>query len=279
MIFIPDAVIDALIAEDVPYIDLTTHLLDIGSREGEMAYFTREDAVLCGTEEVRRILERFHLSVTFSLPSGSAVEAGQTFLRAAGKAEALHMAWKVCQTIFEYCSGIATKTRKMVELARRENPHVSIVTTRKSFPGTKALAIKAVIAGGAMPHRLGISETILVFEQHMKFLGGLQGFLKQVPELKQKACEKKLIVEAHSVEDGLLLLKAGVDGLQLDKLSPAVLKEAVPRLREANPGAVLLAAGGITEQRVAEYARTGVDALVTTSVYQAKPLDIGVRMK
>jgi len=278
MMYISDEVIDKLLAEDVPYLDLTTWALGIGERTGEIVYFTRENAVLCGTEEVLRIMERLHIKVDLSLPSGSEIKADEVFLRARGRAADLHMAWKVCQNIFDHCSGIATKTRQMTKLAQAVNPRAVIVTTRKGFPGTKALSIKAVLVGGAFPHRLGLSETVLVFRQHMNFMGGLDGFIAALPEIKHHVCEKKLIVEAHSVEDGIKLCRAGVDGLQFDKLPADVLGAAVPQLKAINPHLVILAAGGITEKNLAKYAQTGVDALVTTSLYSARPIDIGVKI-
>ena len=65
-------------------------------------------------------------------------------------------------TSWDIASGIATRTSQIVKKAKAVNPSVVVVTTRKAFPGTKKVAIKAIIAGGALPHRLGLSETILV---------------------------------------------------------------------------------------------------------------------
>lgn len=279
MIYISDQAIDQLIGEDVPYLDLTTWTMGFGEVLGRMTYFTREDCVLCGTEEVLRIMAKLNLSVDFSIPSGSRIKKGAEFLVASGKAQDLHMAWKVCQNIFDHCSGIATKTRNLIDLVEVENPNMEVVTTRKGFPGTKALSIKAIMVGGAFPHRLGLSETVLVFKQHLNFIGGLQGLMKEIPVIKHKLCEKKLIVEADCMEDALALCKGGVDGIQFDKMSAAILKKGVPMLREISPQIALLAAGGINETNVREYAQTGVDAIVTTSLYQAKPIDIGVRIE
>lgn len=278
MMYIPDTVIDQLINEDVPYIDLTTWCLGIGEEMGQIEYFTREDAVLCGTEEAVRILQKLNIEVDLSIPSGTCIKAKDTFLKAKGKAQALHMAWKVCQNIFDHSSGIATNTKKLVDLAKTKNSNISIVTTRKGFPGTKALSTKAVMMGGAFPHRLGLSETILVFKQHINFLGGFAKFLEIVPEIKHKICEKKLIVEADSIEEALLLCKAKVDGIQFDKLSPDELKEGLLKLRMISPDITILAAGGINETNIKEYADTGIDAIVTTSLYSAKPIDIGVKI-
>lgn len=71
MLRISDARLDELIAEDVPYIDLTTEVLGIGNVAGELSYYTRENCVLCGTEEVTRMIEHVGARVEESLPSGT----------------------------------------------------------------------------------------------------------------------------------------------------------------------------------------------------------------
>jgi molybdenum transport protein len=189
------------------------------------------------------------------------------------------VAWKVSLNILEYCSGIATRTRSLLETAREVAPGIPILTTRKSFPGTKELAIKAVIAGGGSPHRLGLSETILIFKQHTAFLSGAAELAVKLGEMRREVCEKKIIVEVETVDQALDLARGKVDGLQFDKLSPDQMQVAVEQIREINPRIVLLAAGGINENNVAAYAATGVDAIVTTCVYFGKPADIAVQMK
>lgn len=278
MFSIPEETIAQYIKEDVPYIDLTTLVLGIGGREGKMSFYSREEAVLCGTEEVGRLCARVGARVTGCRPSGYLASPGETFLEVEGKAEELHMAWKVSLNILEYSSGIATRTRRMIDAAKSVNPLVSVVATRKGFPGTKELAIKAVIAGGGLPHRLGLSETILIFKQHLNFLGGLEGLLKIIDGVRSRACEKKIIVEADSLEDAAALCRAGVDGIQFDKVPPRELTSYVSQLREIDPRVVLLAAGGVNVNNVAEYSETGVDAIVTTSVYFGKPVDMSVKM-
>lgn len=278
MLFISDDAIDRLIAEDVPYMDLTTWLLGIGEKQGKIEYFTREPAVVCGTEEAVRVFEKLRIRPDIVLSSGTPVEPGQVLLSGSGSADSLHKAWKVCQNLLDHSSGIASKTRRLVSAAEAVNPDITVLTTRKSFPGTKALGLKAVMTGGALPHRLGLSETLLVFRQHMDFLGGFDAFLKMIPVLKKKCCEKKLIAEADDMERGVALCRAGIDGIQFDKLSAAELKKGVAVLRGINPDVILFAAGGITEENAAEYANTGVDALVTTNLFSARPTDIGTRM-
>lgn len=278
MIYIPDEAIDRMIGEDIPYLDLTTWALDIGGQRGKIEYFSREKAVLCGTEEAMRMLVKLGVTPDFSLPSGTVVEPGQIFLSGTGTAQSLHMAWKVTQNLLECCSGIATKTRRMVDIVKSVNPSVTIASTRKSFPGTKAMSVKAILCGGAAPHRLGLSETVLVFKEHAAFCGGPDAFLERIGELKSRVPEKKLVVETDSVEYALRLCRAGVDCLQFDKLPPEELLAGSAELRAANPNVVLLAAGGIDEHNAAAYAASGVDVLVTTGLFFAKPLDMSVRL-
>ena len=89
-----------------------------------------------------------------------------------GAAADLHVAWKVCLNTFDHLSAVATKTRMMVNAAHVENPRCEILTTRKSMPGAKDLLTSAIMAGGAFPHRLGLSETVLVFENRFLLFDG-----------------------------------------------------------------------------------------------------------
>lgn len=274
---ISDERLERLIAEDVPYFDLTTHALGIGEAAGSIEYYTREACVLCASEEASRIMAKLGLEVDWAAPSGTRLAAGEAFLRAHGRAEDLHAAWKVCLNLVDHCSAVATKTDAMVERARMVSPSCELLTTRKSFPGIKDLLTKAVLVGGATPHRLGLSETVLVFDHHRAFMGGLEGFLEELPAIRRRCVEKKIFVEA-GVDEALVLAKAGVDGIQFDKVDPERLALAVREIRGSAPGVALVAAGGIGPQNVAEYAATGVDGLVTTAPFSAKPLDMSVRM-
>ena len=275
IICLPDSEIERFLEEDAPYGDLTTHLLGIGQLPGEISFSTRHETTLCGTEEAARLLATCGCSITRTTPSGSQLPAGETFLKATGPAAALHTGWKVAVNLLEYASGIATRTARIVTAAREINPCIAVLTTRKTFPGTKKLAIKAICSGGALPHRLGLSETILVFKQHTVFLGGLEPFLRHLETLKREALETKIIVEADSTEEALLIAGSGVDVVQVDKLPADQLKALVDQIRQINPAIKVSAAGGINEQNAAAYAASGVDILVLSSVYFGKPADIG----
>ena len=268
--------IERFVDEDVPYGDLTTSLLDIGHLDGKITFTSRETTTLCCTEEAARVLERCGASVTSCMQSGTTVDAGVVILSANGPAGALHAGWKVALNMLEYASGIATRTRTIVNRVTAVKPGIRVVTTRKSFPGTKKVAMKAIMAGGALPHRLGLSESVLVFRQHTAFCGGLDNFLQTITDLKAKTAEHKIIVEAETAEEAMKIVAAGVDVVQIDKLPPEELSLLVRQLHQEAPSVNVSAAGGITAQNASAYAETGVDILVLSSVYFGKPSDIAV---
>ena len=277
--YLTDAEVERFIEEDLPYGDLTTHLLGVGNMPGRIVFSTREETTVCCSEEAARVLAKCGATVTSYMPSGTNLSAGFEFLAADGPAHALNAGWTVALNLLEYASGIASRTQRIVRKTAAVNPALSVVTTRKSFPGTKKVAIKAITAGGALPHRLGLSETVLVFKQHTAFLGGLESFLATVGELRSKARETKIIVEADNGEEALLVARSGADIVQLDKMAPAELEHTVRTIRAGNPHILISAAGGIDESNAAEYAATGIDLIVLSSVYFGKPSDIGVTMQ
>lgn len=271
--------LEKFIEEDIPYFDLTSYSLGIKNKMAKISYFTREDCVISGSEEVSGIFEILGIKTIKSIPSGSRVEKGTEIISGSGDVEKIHYAWKVGQNLLDNVCGIATKTRRLVDLLENNGFDMPILTTRKVFPGTKKQVTKAILMGGAIPHRMGLSETILVFDQHKEFLGGIEKFIERLKDVKNKFCEKKIIVEVNEIEESLILANAGIDGLQFDKLSPEKLTEAIKELKKINDKIIILAAGGINEENILEYAKTGVDGIVTTSMYHAKPVDIGVRIE
>lgn len=274
--YISDSTIDQWIKEDVPYIDLTTSLLGINSEKGNMSFTARHDMIAAGIDEAIRLLEKLDLEIVQFSPSGTSVKKDECFLMVKGSTKALHIGWKISLNILEYCCGIATRTHCLVMRAQAVQPDISILTTRKCFPGTKELSIGAVLAGGGMPHRLGLSETILIFQQHINFLGGLSQTAKAIHRLRSQACEKKIIIEAKTEKEALEMARMEIDGLQFDKFPPAHLTTLVKQIRTIKPDLLLIAAGGINADNVALYAATGVNALATTWTYFGKPADIQV---
>jgi molybdenum transport protein len=227
---------------------------------------------VCATEEAVRLFELAGASARLVAGSGAALLAGETLLEAQGSAAALHRAWKTAQTLVEWASGIASATAAIVAAA----DGVAVACTRKNVPGTKALSAKAVLAGGGAMHRLGLSETLLVFHEHRLYLD--EAPADTVARLRRSQPEKKIVVEVGNLDDARLWAEAGADVLQLEKFTP----EAVSACRQAmslnalQRPPLLAAAGGVRADNAAAYVAAGADFLVTSAPYTAPPRDVQV---
>ena len=151
-----------------------------------------------------------------------------------------------------------------------------LACTRKNFPGTRALVAKAVHAGGAISHRLGLSETLLVFPEHRLFVEKAT-LPEAFARLKLANPEKKLVAEAKDIEEALFLAGSGADVLQLERFTPEELAECRRVLKARALEALLAPAGGVTRQNAVAYAQAGADFLVSSAPYFAPPRDVEVR--
>jgi molybdenum transport protein len=267
-----------LLQEDTQGLDLTTLGLEIGSREGVMTFKSKFDITLSGMSEVLKIQKELDIETKIYKHDGEKIQAGETILESFANAEALHKAWKISQNVLEYMSGVATYTNDLLQAAKEVNPNISIATTRKNFPGSKKLMLDAVLCGGGVPHRLGTYDSILLFEQHRDFFSSDEEFERHFYKLKSRFLEKRVAVEVDSYAQALYFAKLGADVLQCEKMSFAELSQCVT-IREEYPHILVAATGGINHSNIVEYAKCGVNAIVTSSPYHAKPQDIKVTMK
>jgi len=276
MICFFDSELERLLADDVPFGDLTTDQLGLAGAAGRMDFSARGAMVPALVEAAARLLELAGAKVALSARSGDALAAGAPILSAQGPAPALLRGWKVAQTLIEIWSGVASATRDIVEEARAASPDICVAGTRKNTPGTKKFAAAAVESGGAVMHRLGLSETILVFPEHLAFLPGAS--LEEIAtKLRRQSPEKKLAIEVKSHDQALAAARARFHLIQAEKFSPAEIARLAEALRGLHGRPLLAAAGGVKRDNARAYAEAGADILVTSAPYSAAPKDVAVR--
>ncbi len=161
-----DAELTRLQSEDVQYADLTTETSGIGQREARLEFCARQEMVVCAIEEAARLFKLCGATVELSAQSGQKVNKDALLLEVQGTAAVLHRVWKTAQVLVEWASGISLASAAIASAA---GP-VAMACTGKNVPGTKALSVKAVRAGGATMHRLGLSESLLLFHEHRLYL-------------------------------------------------------------------------------------------------------------
>ena len=271
-----DSVLDDLLHDDSPCGDATTWGLGIGDLPGRLVFRARHPQTVCCTEEAARMGILRDLVPEGLIPSGTPVEAGTVLLNLSGRAADLHRVWKTAQTLMEYAAGIASATAELVAAARRGNPKIAVACTRKQMPGTKAMSVKAILAGGSVPHRLGLSETLLVFAEHRAFLSG-EAPDSMVARLHDSWPERRVVVEVGNAEEAAIWIEAGADVIQLEKCSPETVSRVVS-LASSRP-VKIAAAGGVTIANAEAYARAGAHFLVSSAPYNAPPRDVAVTLE
>lgn len=259
-----------LIEDDVYCGDLTTASLGIGSRPGGFQFRARRSMRLCGVEEAARMCLLNRIDAQVDARSGASLGPGELILTGYGTAAALHRVWKAAQVFVEWASGIATSASEIVAAAGT----TPVACTRKNVPGTKAMSVKAVRAGGATMHRLGLSETLLLFPEHQQFLDEPPALT--LARLKAQEPEKKIVVEVAEIEAALAWAEAGADVLQLEKFPPKAVMACRSALAAKDLHPRIAAAGGISAANAAAYVAAGADLLVTSAPFSAPPRDVAV---
>ncbi|MGW8168584.1 MAG: ModD protein [Sulfurovaceae bacterium] len=267
------------IKEDIPYFDLTTTLQNVPCKQARMQIFTREDIIVACCEEAARVAELIGCEIHFMLPSKSMAKQGDVLIEFVGSYENVQSAWRSTQLILEYSCKIATYAYEMKQEISSVNPHCELLVTRKHFPFAKRFCIKSIMCGGAMPHRLGLGETVLLFPHHRKVYADDEAFYEALAEIKLKAIEKKIVVEPKDIDDAIALMKHGADVLQMDKTSLQILKKITTYRDKYYPHIKILGAGGIDKENVKDFVGTGIDGVVTSRIYFCGMTDIGSRLE
>ena len=265
-----DEELSRLLIDDVPCGDLTTETSGIGQCTARLEFRARQEMVVCAIEEAARLFTLSGAKVELSAQSGNKVDKDALLLEVHGTAQVLHRVWKTAQVLVEWASGISTISAAIVSAAFP----VAVACTRKNVPGTKALSVKAVRAGGATMHRLGLSESLLLFYEHRLYLKEIPSVT--VARLKRAEPERKLVVEVADITEAMVWANAGAEVLQLEKFTPIAVAECRTALDRAGLPTVLAAAGGIHADNASEYVLAGADLLVTSAPYTAPPKDVKV---
>ncbi len=263
--------------EDVGQGDVTTLLTIPRGIIVEAQVVAKEKGVAAGVEEVSAFLEELGFETNALVSDGSEIEKGTTIMRISGDARTLLSTERTILNLLSRMSGIATKTRSVIEKVRDTSYETRIACTRKVAPGLLYFDKKAVMLGGGDTHRLHLDDLVLVKDNHLAIIGGVGEAVKRARNTV--SFSKKIEVEVSSEKDASEAVEAGADIVMLDNFSPQKIKEAISLLAKngLRDRVLIEASGGINEENVVEYAATGADILslgeITDSV---KALDMSL---
>jgi nicotinate-nucleotide pyrophosphorylase (carboxylating) len=181
------------------------------------------------------------VEIDWLVPEGAEVKPGVRIAEIRGRARSILSAERVALNFLQRLSGVATLTRAFVRAV--EGTGVQILDTRKTTPSLRMMEKHATQVGGALNHRFGLFDGMLIKENHAKVAGGLT---RAVEKAKARSLGLPLMAEARTVEDAELLATLGVDRILLDNFTPGQVAMAVKRIRALAKAGKLETARGTT---------------------------------
>lgn len=252
--------------------DLTSTAVIPAEHRSRLAIVSRKDGVIAGLDAAELAFQLVDPTVSMSrrVADGSAVKPNDIIATIEGPSRALLAGERTALNFLGRLSGIATVTAGIV--AAVSGTKASVVCTRKTTPGLRALEKYAVRAGGGKNHRFALHDAVLIKDNHIAIAGGIGEAIRRA-----KSCTGHMVkieVEVDTFEQLQAAIEIGVDAVLLDNMTPAQLREAVDFVAGR---AITEASGNINPNTAAEIAGTGVDLLsVGWITHSAQVLDIGL---
>ncbi len=256
--------------EDVGYGDITTQSLVPPEQKARGIFTAKSPGIVAGIKVSQAVFAYLDPEVEFDMlkSDGDEIQPGDVIAVVRGKARTLLTGERLALNFLQRLSGIASKTRKMVDMIKYSKSE--LLDTRKTTPGLRVLEKYAVGIGGARNHRFGLFDGVMIKDNHIKTVGSIQ---KAVSTARQKVPHTiKIEVEVETMEQLQEALEAHADIIMLDNMDVYEMIEAV---NIVGGRAILEASGGINEGNLAEVARTGVDFISMGALtHAATSLDI-----
>jgi len=271
--FLIEPIVREALAEDFGRAgDLTSDLLIDPSQKARAVFAARAAGVVSGliTAAIAFRLVDPAIRMNVRVPDGGAIEKGDIIADVEGPARSILSAERVALNFMGHLSGVATATSALV--AQTAGTKARIVCTRKTLPGLRILQKYAVRCGGGFNHRFGLDDAVLVKDNHIAAVGGIENVVSRLKEKLGHMVKVEIEVDTHSQLETALAL--GVDTILLDNMDPEQLARAVAL---TDGRAVLEASGGINLETVRRVAQSGVDYISSGALtHSAINLDIGL---
>lgn len=272
--FVVKDLLRTYLKEDLGHGDITSCHLPEKEKTVTAVIRVKEQGILAGLPVVTALFSLLDPGVKMESEAedGTAVANHAEIARITGPALALLRGERTALNILQRLSGIATTTRKLVDLIA--STEARLVDTRKTTPGLRLLEKYAVTAGGAYNHRMGLYDCAMVKDNHIKVAGSIQSAVKAVR--RAIPFTARIEVEVKNLQELEEALEAGADLVLLDNMDLSTLGEAVAQAK----GKVLTeASGNITPENILAVAKTGLDYISSGSIiHHAVWLDMNMKI-
>lgn len=269
-----DRLIDLALEEDVGAGDVTTQALIPPDLQGEAHLRAQQDLVVAGLPVAGRVFRKLDASLVFEpqVEEGREIAAGTVLARLSGPVAGILTGERTALNFLQRLSGIATFTRRMASLIA--GSAATLVDTRKTTPGWRALEKYAVRLGGARNHRSGLYDGVLIKNNHLAAAASITQAVQQARQHSHHLL--KIEVEVTDLAGLEEALAAGAEVIMLDNLDEAAMKKAVAIVAGR---ALLEASGSINAERLPRVAATGVNLISMGQLTHSAPAaDIHLRL-
>jgi nicotinate-nucleotide pyrophosphorylase (carboxylating) len=259
------------LAEDGAFRDITSAIIPNDVVSGR--FLAKQDLVVCGLDLARQAFRHVGVAFHSKVRDGKLSKKGSILAVVTGPARRVLAGERVALNFVQQLSGVATITRRFADLAKPAR----VFDTRKTTPGLRELEKYAVRCGGGHNHRMGLSDGVMIKDNHIAAIGDLDALREKVEALAAKG--KPIVLEAATHEQALLFATFPVQVLMLDNFDVPGLKRTVRAVRNLNPRLEIEASGGITLKTVRAISRTGVDRVsVGALTHSAPAADISLEL-
>ena len=235
----------------------------------------KSDGVVAGVKYIDVLASQEKFEITWIKTDGASFFKGDLLATLNADSHTLLRCERTVLDMLLHASSIATLTRKYVELI--EPFGVKLLDTRKTRPLLRVFEKYATRTGGAVNHRMGLDDSLMIKDTHLKTIKDLKAYITQAR--KKIPFTAKIEVEAETFEIAKMAFKAECDIVMCDNMTPEQIKEIVA-FRDANyPHILLEASGNISLETIEAYAKSGVDAISSGSlIHQANWIDLSMKI-
>ncbi|MDD6795670.1 MAG: carboxylating nicotinate-nucleotide diphosphorylase [Clostridiaceae bacterium] len=269
---IVDDLIQRALQEDMPFGDITTNATIKEDSKSKASIIVKEDGIVAGIPVFERVYKILgDVEVSFDVKDGDRVSKGTVIGSVIGNTRNILFGERIALNLMQRMSGIATTTSKYVE--KLQGCKAKVVDTRKTTPLYRHLDKYSVLCGGGANHRLSLSDSVLIKDNHISAAGGIKEAVKLAKE--NSSFTTKIEVETETKEQVLEAIEAKADIIMLDNMSPKVAKEMIELIGDR---AITECSGNINIDTIREYGQTGVDYISCGALtHSFKVLDISLK--
>ncbi len=269
-------IVSLALAEDLGDGDITTNALVEKNHQSSANIIVKDSGILCGTPIAREVFRQLNSEIEYRslVNDGDRVTPGTVIANVYGQTRSLLTGERVALNFLSHLSAIATKTWRFVGIVKPYR--VQILDSRKTTPLLRLAEKYAVRCGGGSNHRMGLSEMVMIKDNHRMYCKGRMSLSEAVAIIKKKT-RKRIELEVDTLKEFKEALSANVDIILLDNMPADQVKRAVSMRQDAKVKVFLEASGGVSLMNVRQYAATGVERIsIGELTHSSKALDISM---